>query len=565
MPLPRDSNGDTAAGAPSLASYHAPLAEPLLDNPRRSDWFGFCRGGPTASAPGGVAVDWGSVRSTCREWMMRHPMNIALLLWLLCVGASGGMLALLLLGLLDGAFPAPAARSHWVEVDNQVLNALFTLMSLYQHPALFHHLFLLCRRRLPADAAELRAAYCGSGSKGGGPGPDPARTDERAHMAVVVVLLHITVVCQYALCWLYWCFTERSRPELAEDVFCAVGVAAPVVAVVYTVCSPLGRDPSGDLDAPSVTEQFPKMSAHADTEVVVVEPEWAGGMFDCAGGGGETAAGCCLSLSCTFCVFGWNAERLGFGNACVHATTFLLHCFAPLWVLGVTALRVHDAAVGDVVVGAGVLLCAGGLLYGGYWRIQMRRKFGLPGSAACCGSKSATDYARWLSVGRALWLRRCARRAGTISTARASSTGRTLPPANTSRCYSRVTVPIQPLRTAPLRLRRQSMTDHQVSTWWWLFMMRWFNHRWFRLLWCETMTHARKAMSFMLRKRSPAPKSAIDVEEEDGPSLLASNREEPEDQRLSRGRWRVEKLKRMINVVTMVWLLFLLYTRGFIR
>uniref|UniRef100_A0ACD5XPQ6 Uncharacterized protein n=1 Tax=Avena sativa TaxID=4498 RepID=A0ACD5XPQ6_AVESA len=388
MPLPRDSNGDDAAeGAPSLASYNAPFAEPLLDKPRRSlDWLGFWRGGPTtSSAAGGVAVVWwGSVRSTCREWV-RHPMNVALLIWLLCVGASGGMLVLLLLGLLDGAFPAPAARSHWVEVDNQVLNALFTLMSLYQHPALFHHLFLLCRWRLPADAADLRAAYCGG----------TPRRGERAHMAVVVTLLHLTVVCQYALCWLYWCFTERTRPELAEDVFCAVGVAAPVVAVVYTVCSPLGRsEPSGDLDAPSVTEQFPKTSPHANA--VVVEPEWAGGMFDCAGGGGEAAAGCCLSLSCTFCVFGWNAERLGFGNACVHATTFLLLCFAPLWVFGVTALRVHDAAVGDVVGAAAVLLCAGGLLYGGYWRIQMRRKFGLPGSAVCCGSKSATDYASWL-------------------------------------------------------------------------------------------------------------------------------------------------------------------------
>ena len=55
------------------------------------------------------------------------------------------MLVLLLLGLLDAAFPAPADRSRWVETNNQVLNALFTLMSLYQHPALCHHLFLLCR------------------------------------------------------------------------------------------------------------------------------------------------------------------------------------------------------------------------------------------------------------------------------------------------------------------------------------------------------------------------------------------------------------------------------------
>jgi hypothetical protein len=208
-------------------------------------------------------------------------MNVALLLWLLCVGASGGMLVLLLLGLLDSALPAQAARSHWVEVNNQLLNALFTLMSLYQHPPLLRHLFLLCRWRLPGDAAELRAAYC----RGGG----PARTGERAHMTVVVALLHLTVACQYALCWLYWCFTDRSRPELVEDGFVAVGVAAPVVAVVYTMCSPLGSDPSGDLDAASVTRQCSETSAHVDA-VVVLEPEWAGGMFDC-GGGGEVFVG----------------------------------------------------------------------------------------------------------------------------------------------------------------------------------------------------------------------------------------------------------------------------------
>jgi hypothetical protein len=62
----------------------------------------------------------------------------------------------------------------------------------------------------------------------------------------------------------------------------------------------------------------------------------------------------------------------------------------------------------------------------------------------------------------------------------------------------------------------------------------------------------------------PFPTSTVDVVE-GGWSLLVSNQEEPVDQRSSGGRWRVEKLKRMINVVTMVSLLFLLYTRGFIR
>jgi hypothetical protein len=54
------------------------------------------------------------------------------------------------------------------------------------------------------------------------------------------------------------------------------------------------------------------------------------------------------------------------------------------------------------------------------------------------------------------------------------------------------------------------------------------------------------------------------MEEDEGSFLLASN-QPPVDHRLSGGRGRVEKIKRTINVVTMVSLLFLLYTRGFIR
>jgi hypothetical protein len=150
--------------------------------------------------PGGRRVDWASVRRTCKEWIA-NPMNIALVLWLLCVGVSGGMFVLLLLGLLDGAFPAAADRNRWIEINNQVLNALFTLMSLYQHPALCHHLFLLCRWR-PADAAELRADYCKDGAAA------VPRPGDRAHIAVVVVLLHVTVVSQYVLCGLYWGYTR---------------------------------------------------------------------------------------------------------------------------------------------------------------------------------------------------------------------------------------------------------------------------------------------------------------------------------------------------------------------
>ncbi|KAJ1273761.1 hypothetical protein BS78_05G008800 [Paspalum vaginatum] len=340
---------------------------------------------PAPPPPAAGRVDWASVRRTCGEWIT-NPMNIALLLWLLCVGVSGGMLVLLLLGLLDAALPSPADRARWVEVNNQVLNALFTLMSVYQHPALCHHLFLLCRWR-PRDAADLRAAYCRNGGGAAVPG-------ERAHLAVIVALLHLTVLCQYALCSLYWGYTEAARSELLEDGFFALGVAAPVAAAVYTLWSPLGRD-HHELDARSDSSTATqKRPAPPAGHVVVVEPDWAGGMLECGGGG--AAVGCLSAASCTFCVFGWNMERLGLGSACVHAATFALLCFAPLCVLGVSALHIQDRAVGGALGGAGMLLCACGLLYGGYWRIQMRRRFGLPGSAACCGSSSLTDYARWL-------------------------------------------------------------------------------------------------------------------------------------------------------------------------
>ncbi|BAT15541.1 Os12g0109700, partial [Oryza sativa Japonica Group] len=146
-------NGD----APMLSSYRAPpLADHLLDKPhwlsQLKPWRRHAHGDDHLSA--GIAINWSSVRSATKDWIT-NPMNIAMLLWLLCVAVSGAMLVLLLLGLLDGAFPTPAARNHWIEINNQVLNALFTLMSLYQHPVLCHHLFLLCRRRA---ALRVRAA-----------------------------------------------------------------------------------------------------------------------------------------------------------------------------------------------------------------------------------------------------------------------------------------------------------------------------------------------------------------------------------------------------------------------
>jgi hypothetical protein len=50
---------------------------------------------------------------------------------------------------------------------------------------------------------------------------------------------------------------------------------------------------------------------------------------------------------------------------------------------------VDDEAVRDALGLAGVFLCMLGLLYGGFWRIQMRRRFGLPENRACCSKTSS--------------------------------------------------------------------------------------------------------------------------------------------------------------------------------
>jgi Cys-rich protein (TIGR01571 family) len=325
-------------------------------------------------------INWSSVFTICKKWLS-HPLNIALLVWLLYVAASGAMLILFMLGLLNRAFPSKFLRHHWIEIDNQILNALFTVMSIYQHPNLIHHLVLLCRWQ-PEGISELRKVYCKNGA---------CCPNERAHISFVVALLHITCVSQYVICSLYWGYPSRSRSEFAENFFFILGTATPVIAGVYTVYSPLGRDVDIDCD-----EQIQKPDAievgSPETRTVISNPVWAGGLLDCS----EDPTACYISFLCTFCVFGWNMERLRFGNMYVHTVMFLLLCVTPFWVFNITALNIHDYVLGDVIGAAGIVLCFLGLLYGGFWRIQMRKTFGLPRSRWLCGSASLTDYVPWL-------------------------------------------------------------------------------------------------------------------------------------------------------------------------
>ncbi|ONK77199.1 uncharacterized protein A4U43_C02F4110 [Asparagus officinalis] len=328
-------------------------------------------------------IDWASIFSMCREFLC-HPMNLALIVWLLCVAVTGVFLGLLFLGALNSTFPSKAVRNYWMENCNQVLNALFTLMSIYQHPIFFHHLFMLCRWN-SEDIVELRKVYCKNAAY---------RPREWAHMMVVVILLHITCIAQYGLCGLYWGYSEASRPEIAETLLFALSVIAPVSAGAYTIYSPLGREFNLDSDSESEdlkTRTKPGLKLYEE-RVVVSQPEWVGGLFDCSD---DQTVGC-LSFFCTFCVFGWNMERLGFGNMYVHIFTFLLLCITPFWIFSNTALKIHNITIDNVMWIVGIVLCVFGLLYGGFWRIQMRKRFKLPGYTFCCGSASLSDYFLWM-------------------------------------------------------------------------------------------------------------------------------------------------------------------------
>ncbi|CAN6289723.1 unnamed protein product [Urochloa humidicola] len=123
-------------------------------------------------------IKWGKLWSYAASWC-RKPENFAMIIWLAFVAAGLLLLFMLMTGMLDAAIPDEERRKKWTEVINQILNALFTIMCLYQHPKIFHHLVLLLRWRPGGpdggggDRGEVRKVYC----KDGAPRPH-----DRAHM-----------------------------------------------------------------------------------------------------------------------------------------------------------------------------------------------------------------------------------------------------------------------------------------------------------------------------------------------------------------------------------------------
>lgn len=337
-------------------------------------------------------IDWVSLGKVCKEWI-RDPMNMALLVWMVGVAVSGAILFLVLTGMLNQALPKKSQRDTWYEVNNQIINALFTLMCLYQHPKRIYHLVLLFRWQ-PRDISKLRKIYCKNGTY---------KPHEWAHMMVVILLLNLNCFAQYALCGLNWGYKRSKRPAVGVGICLAFSMGAPAIAGVYSIMSPLGKEYHTETDEEAQkqminpAEKSPRPRTlekkfsfvSRDEQRFVEAPQWSGGIFDIW----EDISIAYLSLFCSFCVFGWNMERLGFGNMYVHIATFLLFCLAPFWIFSLAAVNIDNETVRTALSFTGIVLCLFGLLYGGFWRIQMRKRFNLPASRF---QPAATDCALWL-------------------------------------------------------------------------------------------------------------------------------------------------------------------------
>ncbi|CAM6096273.1 unnamed protein product [Calypogeia fissa] len=337
-----------------------------------------------------------------KEWL-RSPKNLALLIWGIAVGISGAILFMVMTGMLNAVLPDKSARNTWFEVSNQIINALFTLMVLYLHPQRCLHFYMLWRWRA-SDIVNLRDIYCKNGTR---------KPHEWGHILVVVLLLQLNCIAQYALCGLNWGYRRAERPAIGVAICLCLSLGGAAGAGLYNIVSPLGKDfddPNLDPEDPekevleTLEHEFAprtriyrmlerRVSFASRQEGVLVEsPEWKGGIFDVT----NEPAVSILSAFCCVCVFGWNMDRLGFGNRFVHIVTFVLICSAPFWIFDLAALNIANRFVRHAIGYTGIALCAFGLFYGGYWRIRMRETFKLPASRFCCGWPGVTDCFQWL-------------------------------------------------------------------------------------------------------------------------------------------------------------------------
>jgi Cys-rich protein (TIGR01571 family) len=101
-------------------------------------------------------------------------------------------------------------------------------------------------------------------------------------------------------------------------------------------------------------------------------------------------------------------DKLGSGNMYVHIVTFILLCMAPYWIFTLVVVNIDNENIREGLDITGIIICMFGLLYGGFWRIHMWKRFGLPGNGWCCGQPDVIDLVQWLFYIIVLSVRRIA-------------------------------------------------------------------------------------------------------------------------------------------------------------
>ena len=302
---------------------------------------------------------WKDLKRNAITWLSK-PFNVVLLLWLLVVVVSGAILFMVMVGMLNKALPKKSDRDTWFEVTNQILNGLFTAAALYNHPRRCLHLYYLIRYN-PQDIIKLREKYCKNGQR---------KPHEWAHILVVVLLLQLNCIAQYALAGLNWGYRRKNRPAIGVGITLFLSFGAAAAAGMYNSLSPLGKDYFQDDDGKLLAESsmesrsghsrsgghtssnhptlfklhnpkykmLEKRKSFASREGRPVQnPQWKGGLFGCA----EEPTISILTTLCFPCVMGFNYERLGFGNRYVHIATFVLLFAAPFLIFNLAAINLN--------------------------------------------------------------------------------------------------------------------------------------------------------------------------------------------------------------------------------
>ncbi|CAN6581589.1 unnamed protein product [Malus baccata var. baccata] len=190
-------------------------------------------------------IDRAPPSKICRKWI-KNRLNMALLLWIVCVAVSGAILFLVMTGILNHVLPTQSQRNEWHEINNQILNALFTLMSLYHH---------------------LKRIYCKDGTY---------KPNEQLNIMVVVVLLHLDCFAQYSLCTLNLGYKRSERPAIGVGVCLSVAIAAPAIAGVYCIASSLGTEYEVDRKSQDHILTNRTFASRNEQKIAEFEPQWRG-------------------------------------------------------------------------------------------------------------------------------------------------------------------------------------------------------------------------------------------------------------------------------------------------